>query len=97
MGALGVAAGVAVDLDLRRGAVHAGVGVLGVAVSGGGEFGQDCVQGGPQFGVDPPGELAHAVEFLAAQAQPALAGMFGFVVEGAVLVEVAHQLSGDLA
>ena len=95
--ALGGAAGVGVDLVLCGDAVEARGLVLGVAVSGCGQFGERRIQGGAQFGSDPAGEPAHAVQALSPEGQAAFAGVLAFVVEGAVGVEVAQQLAGEFA
>ena len=97
VGALGGAAGVGVDLVLRRGAVEARGLVVGVAVTGCGEFGEQGIEGGAQFGSDPAGEPGHAVQALSPEGQAAAAGVLAFVVEGAVGVEVPEQLAGELA
>ena len=97
MGALCSASGVVGDLVLCCNAVHARLVVVGITVSGRGEFGEDGVERGSQFRIEPPRDAAHAINFLPPDGEAALAGVLAFVVQCAVLVEVAHQLPGGFA
>ena len=97
MVALGGTASVTADLLLGRRIVDTRRLIVGFGVSGCREFGEQCVDGGPQFGGDPAGESAHPVEALRPEGDAAFAGVLPLVVEGAVLVEIAQQLPGDLA
>ena len=69
--------------------------VVGVAGSGGSEFGQHGLDGGPQRRGHQAADARHFVGFLLAQHDAALAGAF-FIAELAVGVQPVHELSGVL-